>query len=284
MTRSRRPLRANRLRSERCAQLELRTTSKLGVAATGLRGGQSILRQRRQKCFSRQKPASSRRGLPFLNTPWPSRPRLAVARSPQAQRVDYWLAAEESLAASGLAWTEFLNSPVQPQEIALGESVIDGAGAAVRQSNGKSMLEPIETIARRQWRSHLKLEIRQIDRGCICHVHPVVADKSGFCWNPKLIEGTVQEMTRSPTEVVILNHGARTGQGKPGQAGPVKRRKFESASLLLFRKNPHHRGSTAAKCERRPAPGSCSRSDATLWVLLVWSVLAPWPRARARVR
>ena len=118
-------------------------------------------------------------------------------------------------------WTEFLNSPVQPQEIALGESVIDGAGGAVRQSNGKSMLEPIETIARRQWRSHLKLEIRQIDRGCICHVHPVVADKSGFCWNPKLIEGTVQEMTRSPTEVVILNHGARTGQGKPGRLAPL---------------------------------------------------------------
>jgi predicted nucleic acid-binding protein len=51
---------------------------------------------------------------------------LAVARSPQAQRVDQWLASGESLAASALAWAEFLNGPVQPQEIALVESVIEG--------------------------------------------------------------------------------------------------------------------------------------------------------------
>ncbi len=50
---------------------------------------------------------------------------LAVAGSPQAQRVDPWLAAGESLAVSALAWTEFLNGPVQPQEIALVESVIE---------------------------------------------------------------------------------------------------------------------------------------------------------------
>ena len=50
---------------------------------------------------------------------------LAVAGSPAAQRVDQWLAAGESLAASALAWTEFLNGPVQPQEIALVESIIE---------------------------------------------------------------------------------------------------------------------------------------------------------------
>ena len=50
---------------------------------------------------------------------------LAVAGSPQAQRVDQWLAAGESLAASALAWTEFLNGPVQPQEILLVESIIE---------------------------------------------------------------------------------------------------------------------------------------------------------------
>jgi len=50
---------------------------------------------------------------------------LAVAGSPPAQRVDQWLATGESLAASALAWTEFLNGPVQPQEIALVESVIE---------------------------------------------------------------------------------------------------------------------------------------------------------------
>jgi predicted nucleic acid-binding protein len=50
---------------------------------------------------------------------------LAVAGSPQAQRVDQWLRAGESLAASALAWTEFLSGPVQPQEIALVESVLE---------------------------------------------------------------------------------------------------------------------------------------------------------------
>jgi len=50
---------------------------------------------------------------------------LAVVGSPEAQRVDQWLAAGESVATSALAWTEFLNGPVQPQEIALVESVIE---------------------------------------------------------------------------------------------------------------------------------------------------------------
>src|SRR5439155_9243056 len=50
---------------------------------------------------------------------------LALAGSPAAQRVDQWLAAGESLAASALAWTEFLNEPVQPQEIALVESIVE---------------------------------------------------------------------------------------------------------------------------------------------------------------
>ncbi|MCI0746507.1 MAG: PIN domain-containing protein [Verrucomicrobia subdivision 3 bacterium] len=50
---------------------------------------------------------------------------LAVAGSPEAQRVDQWLAAGESVAASALAWTEFLNGPVQPHEITLVESVIE---------------------------------------------------------------------------------------------------------------------------------------------------------------
>ena len=50
---------------------------------------------------------------------------LAVTGSPRAQRVDQWLAAGEPLAASALAWTEFLNGPVQAHEIALAESVIE---------------------------------------------------------------------------------------------------------------------------------------------------------------
>jgi predicted nucleic acid-binding protein len=47
-----------------------------------------------------------------------------VAGSPEAHRVDQWLAEGESLAASALAWTEFLNGPVQSYEIPLVEAVI----------------------------------------------------------------------------------------------------------------------------------------------------------------
>jgi predicted nucleic acid-binding protein len=49
---------------------------------------------------------------------------LAVAGSPEARSVDRWLAAREPIAASALAWTEFLNGPVHPQEVALVESII----------------------------------------------------------------------------------------------------------------------------------------------------------------
>ena len=49
---------------------------------------------------------------------------LAVRGSVPAQKVDDWLAAGEPLAASALAWTEFLNGPVSAAEIALVESVI----------------------------------------------------------------------------------------------------------------------------------------------------------------
>ena|SRR5450631_2377761 len=51
---------------------------------------------------------------------------LAVRGSSPAQNVDKWLVAGEPLAASALAWTEFLNGPVSADEIALVESVIEG--------------------------------------------------------------------------------------------------------------------------------------------------------------
>ena len=50
---------------------------------------------------------------------------LAVRGSSPAQNVDNWLADGEPLAASALAWTEFLNGPVSADEIALVESVIE---------------------------------------------------------------------------------------------------------------------------------------------------------------
>ena len=51
---------------------------------------------------------------------------LAVRGSSPAQIVDKWLADGETLAASALAWTEFLNGPVSADEIVLVESVIAG--------------------------------------------------------------------------------------------------------------------------------------------------------------
>jgi predicted nucleic acid-binding protein len=51
---------------------------------------------------------------------------LAVPGSLPAYHVDQWLATNEQLAASTLAWTEFLNGPVSANEIALVESVIEG--------------------------------------------------------------------------------------------------------------------------------------------------------------
>ena len=49
---------------------------------------------------------------------------LLVKGSPQAIDVDGWLAAGESLAASAISWTEFLNGPVTPTEISRVESVL----------------------------------------------------------------------------------------------------------------------------------------------------------------
>jgi hypothetical protein len=45
---------------------------------------------------------------------------LLVKGSPEAADVDGWLAAGQSLAASAIAWTEFLNGPVTPRDHAGG--------------------------------------------------------------------------------------------------------------------------------------------------------------------
>ena len=49
---------------------------------------------------------------------------LLVQGSPQAQDVDGWLAAGEILAASAIAWSEFLNGPVTPLEVSRVEWVL----------------------------------------------------------------------------------------------------------------------------------------------------------------
>lgn len=49
---------------------------------------------------------------------------LPVKGSAVALEADGWLAAGESLATSAIAWSEFLNGPVTPQEITLVEAVL----------------------------------------------------------------------------------------------------------------------------------------------------------------
>ena len=49
---------------------------------------------------------------------------LLVHGSAQALDVDKWLAAGEDLAASAVAWSEFLNGPVTPVEISRVDAVI----------------------------------------------------------------------------------------------------------------------------------------------------------------
>ena len=51
---------------------------------------------------------------------------LAVRGSIPAANVDLWLAGGETLGASALAWTEFLNGPVSASEIGLVEAVMAG--------------------------------------------------------------------------------------------------------------------------------------------------------------
>jgi len=49
---------------------------------------------------------------------------LLVKGSVAALEVDGWLATGESLAASAIAWTEFLNGPVTPVEVSRAEAVL----------------------------------------------------------------------------------------------------------------------------------------------------------------
>ncbi len=51
---------------------------------------------------------------------------LLVKGSPEAAEVDGWLAAGQLLAASAIAWTEFLNGPVNPLEVSQVEAVLGG--------------------------------------------------------------------------------------------------------------------------------------------------------------
>ena len=49
---------------------------------------------------------------------------LLLRGSPEETKVDQWLASDESLAASAIAWTEFINGPVTAPEVGQVEIVL----------------------------------------------------------------------------------------------------------------------------------------------------------------
>lgn len=51
--------------------------------------------------------------------------RLLIAKSAEAVLVDRWLTSGQSLAASAIVWSEFLNGPVTPSEVAYVESILE---------------------------------------------------------------------------------------------------------------------------------------------------------------
>ena len=51
--------------------------------------------------------------------------RLLISGSAEAVAVDQWLVSGQSLAASAIAWSEFLNGPVTPVEISRVEAVLE---------------------------------------------------------------------------------------------------------------------------------------------------------------
>ncbi|HEY2329755.1 MAG TPA: PIN domain-containing protein, partial [Verrucomicrobiae bacterium] len=51
--------------------------------------------------------------------------RLLILGSAEAVAVDHWLASGQTLAASAIAWSEFLNGPVAPMEISRVEAVLE---------------------------------------------------------------------------------------------------------------------------------------------------------------
>jgi hypothetical protein len=97
---------------------------------------------------------------------------LLVKGSPQAQEVDGWLAGGQTLAASSIAWTEFLNGPVTPLEVTRVESVLQSRIVPFGRAEAAlaSALFNKTGLRRRQFwhRRKLRRQINQISRSS-CH-------------------------------------------------------------------------------------------------------------------
>ncbi len=75
---------------------------------------------------------------------------LLVRDSQSAIAVDQWLAAGESLAASAVAWSEFLNGPVTPDEIRRVEVVLESRIISFGKTEGILAAELFNATGRRR--------------------------------------------------------------------------------------------------------------------------------------
>lgn len=75
---------------------------------------------------------------------------LLIQGSPQALDVDGWLAAGEALAASAIAWSEFLNGPVTPLEASRVESVLQSRILAFGRTEAVLAAELFNQTGRRR--------------------------------------------------------------------------------------------------------------------------------------
>jgi predicted nucleic acid-binding protein len=75
---------------------------------------------------------------------------MLVKGTSQAQAIDGWLAAGQSLAASAIAWTEFLNGPVTPLETGRTEAVLQSRIVPFGQSEAALAAELFNKTGRRR--------------------------------------------------------------------------------------------------------------------------------------
>ena len=75
---------------------------------------------------------------------------LPVRGSAAALEVDGWLVGGESLAASAIAWTEFLNGPVTPLEVSRAEAVLQSRIIPFGQTEAELAAELFNKTGRRR--------------------------------------------------------------------------------------------------------------------------------------
>jgi predicted nucleic acid-binding protein len=75
---------------------------------------------------------------------------LATKGSVVAVNVEAWLAVGESLAASAVAWTEFLNGPVTPLALSRAEAVLESRIIPFRQAEAVLAAELFNKTGRRR--------------------------------------------------------------------------------------------------------------------------------------